>query len=248
MDFQFVIPHNSAELLNSTGNNYLVKQVHNAREIPDLLKGLSHSIIGASAFVSLIIILLFAVAAARNAFTSSDSFFIFDHFDTFFALIDNANTSLLQSMMRAADLLFLSIDKHGRTLATHLADKAPGSSSSSSGADGGTGETTQPNGDNVDAGAFDREAHLNLTKMQLYLSIGFVRAIDTVLEKSSMASGGNASNVGRAGGKKTSASLEIESFGWEEKRYRLMLQVYNMFQLPLQKLWSLCIAEENFVK
>lgn len=39
MDFQFIIPHDSAELLNSHGNNYFVKQVHNARELPDLLKG-----------------------------------------------------------------------------------------------------------------------------------------------------------------------------------------------------------------
>lgn len=39
MDFQFVIPQGSADLQNSHGNNYFVKQVYNARELADLLKG-----------------------------------------------------------------------------------------------------------------------------------------------------------------------------------------------------------------
>lgn len=39
MDFQFVIPQDSGELLNSDGNNYFVKRVHNARDLKDLLNG-----------------------------------------------------------------------------------------------------------------------------------------------------------------------------------------------------------------
>lgn len=39
MDFQFVIPHNSLELLDSDGNKYYVKQVYEARELPEMLKG-----------------------------------------------------------------------------------------------------------------------------------------------------------------------------------------------------------------
>lgn len=39
MDFQFIIPRNNEELLNSHGNNYFVKQVYNPNEINYHLKG-----------------------------------------------------------------------------------------------------------------------------------------------------------------------------------------------------------------
>lgn len=39
MDFQFIIPRNNDELLDSHGNNYFVKQVYNANEINYHLKG-----------------------------------------------------------------------------------------------------------------------------------------------------------------------------------------------------------------
>lgn len=197
------------------------------------------------------------ISEARNALTNTDAFFIFDHFDTFFSLIENANATQLQSMMRAADLLFLAIDKLGRTLATQLADKAPAAAASASAesaaAAGDSSSASAAAAADAEASAFDRDAHLNLTKMLLYLSTGFVRAINGLFVSGGSAPGGatTAAAAGRAGGKKTAAAnqqLDVESFGWEEKRYKIMLQVYNVFQLPLQKLWSLCIAEENFVK
>lgn len=40
MDFQFVIPHNSGDLLDSDGNKYYVKQVYEARDLPEMLKGI----------------------------------------------------------------------------------------------------------------------------------------------------------------------------------------------------------------
>lgn len=40
MDFQFVIPSTNSDLLNSNGNNYFVKQVYDAKEIPDRFKGM----------------------------------------------------------------------------------------------------------------------------------------------------------------------------------------------------------------
>lgn len=168
--------------------------------------------------------------AARQAYSAgADTFYIFDHFDTFYSLIECATPALLQSLMRATDLLFLTIDKLGKQLAAHLADKTTPAAAS---AETDTSETTP---------AFDREAYLNLTKMLLYLSTGFVRAIDEVV-----ASGG-----GSKTGKKASVAggnMEMEAYAWDEKRYKMMLQVFNVFQLPLEKLWSLCIAEENFVK
>lgn len=39
MDFQFVLPGANADLLNSDGNNYFVKQVYNPNEIGQHIKG-----------------------------------------------------------------------------------------------------------------------------------------------------------------------------------------------------------------
>lgn len=171
--------------------------------------------------------------AARQAYcAASDTFYIFDHFDTFYSLIECATPALLQSLMRAADLLFLTIDKLGKQLAAHLADKSNAAAAA-----------VEPDSTSGDLPpTFDREAYLNLTKMLLYLSVGMVRAIDGVV----MASGSGA--AAKAGKKSAGAGMETEAYAWDEKRYKMMLQVFNVFQLPLEKLWSLCIAEESFVK
>lgn len=39
MDFQFIIPHTNSELLNTNGNNYFVKKVYDASDLPELFKG-----------------------------------------------------------------------------------------------------------------------------------------------------------------------------------------------------------------
>lgn len=39
MDFQFIIPTTNAELQNSNRNNYYVKQVYDAKELNNLLRG-----------------------------------------------------------------------------------------------------------------------------------------------------------------------------------------------------------------
>lgn len=39
MDFQFELPRNNKELLNSDGNNYFVKQIYHVNEIPNQLRG-----------------------------------------------------------------------------------------------------------------------------------------------------------------------------------------------------------------
>lgn len=171
--------------------------------------------------------------AARQAYSAgADTFYIFDHFDTFYSLIECATPALLQSLMRATDLLFLTIDKLGKQLAAHLADKSKPAAVTAE-TDSTTSETTP---------AFDREAYLNLTKMLLYLSTGFVRAIDEVVASSG---GGGPKTGKKASG---AGNMEMEAYAWDEKRYKIMLQVFNVFQLPLEKLWSLCIAEESFVK
>lgn len=81
-----------------------------------------------------------------------------------------------------------------------------------------------------------------------------MRAIDGVVAAAGAGGGGGGGSGGGGaaskGGRKgaTGSGADVEAHAWEDKRYKMMLQLFNVFQLPLEKLWSLCIAEENFVK
>lgn len=150
------------------------------------------------------------VVEARSA--AADPFHIFDHFDTYFSFIENVKNVQRQLFVRASDQIFETTDKLGRILTTFF----------------------QQN--NV----AERDSHLNLTKMVLFLNIGFARAIDVVR------------NDGQTDGlqKKTkkAAGNDIDLYKFDERKYKFLLQIHNIMQLPLEKLWSLCIAEEDFVK
>lgn len=152
----------------------------------------------------------FPLKDARNAFTSSDPFYIFDHFDTFYSLIENAGSCAMITLSRGCDLVYLTADKLGNLLATYL----------------------QSNNN------ADRNSHLNLTKMVLFLSVGLVKCMDNVTGEDS-------------GSKKTTQKnrqSDMDTTEWNERRYKTLVQIYNVIQLPLEKLWSESIAEEAFVK
>lgn len=153
--------------------------------------------------------------AARNAF-GTNVFYIFDHFDTYFSLIENASQQLLTSLMRGFDLIYLTVDKLGRELSEFFKQAT------------------------VDA--VERDSYLNLTKMLVYLSVGFVRAIDEVNGAA------NTPDVGAKKGSKKSGGPELDVHNWEDRRFKVLVQLFNFFSMPLDKLWSLCIAEETFVE
>lgn len=146
--------------------------------------------------------------------------------------------------MRSVDLIFMSIDKMGKALATQLAEKSKESGGSAH------PDSTTADGDASATPAFNRDAHLNLCKMLMYLSTGLVRAVDGVVAGNLGGTGAGTTSTGgaKSGGKKAGGILEAEAFDWDDKRFKMMLQVYNVFQLPLEKLWTVCIAEEDFVK
>lgn len=87
------------------------------------------------------------------------------------------------------------------------------------------------------ANASDRNAHLNLTKMILFLSIGLIKSIDSITND------GSSKKVGQ---KNRQSDLNVAE--WDDRRYKSLVQIYNILQLPLEKLWNQSIAEENFVK
>jgi condensin complex subunit 1 len=86
--------------------------------------------------------------------------------------------------------------------------------------------------------ALERLAALNATKMQCYAMIGTVKVIDQTIQ---------AANEGME--KKKKRDMGCEEFeNWDERRFKSLVQLYNLIQLPLEKLWDPPVPEESFVK
>ncbi|XP_075166034.1 CAP-D2 condensin subunit [Haematobia irritans] len=195
MDFQFNLPLTSSDLLNSSGDNYYVKQLYSPGEIPDKLR------------------------VCKQMLHQGNPFYIFDHFDTYYAVIENKNTdsTAMTNLMRSFDLLYLTVDKLGNVLAPFLAVSAP--------------PTNQ-----------ERNSHLNLTKMCMFLMVNVVRKIDSNILRMQQE---QQTNQQKKRGKNADT---VEQYpDWEHKRGKFLVQLYNILQFPLEKLWSPPLAEENFV-
>ncbi|XP_058115877.1 condensin complex subunit 1 [Anopheles ziemanni] len=189
MEWQFVIPQARAELLRSDRNNYCVGRVLNAAEVPDALK-------------------------ASRIGLQEGPFGIFDHFDTFYSVIDDATQLSGAHLLRAYDQLYGAIDKLGKIMAETLSRK----------------EIEQE----------DRLALLNAVKMLAFLMNGVVKVVDAHV---------NAANekVMAKKSKKQTNNEQVEALDWDNKRYQCILQLYNLMQLPLEKLWDPPVCEESFV-
>lgn len=86
----------------------------------------------------------------------------------------------------------------------------------------------------------ERNSYLNLVKMVLFLKVGLIKTIDDKLS--------NSESIGvKKTNKKSSAGNEM-NYEWDDKRYRSIVQIYNVVQLPIEVLWHTSIPEENFVK
>lgn len=109
--------------------------------------------------------------------------------------------------------------------------------------------TTQKYGVMVDAYLKQAEltqqsSYLNLTKMVLYLLVSTVRAIDIFIRNEM----NDAMSNKQKSGKKPTSELLANNVDWDDKRYAVLVQVFNIMQLRLEKLWNMSIAEEEFVK
>lgn len=149
-----------------------------------------------------------------------DPFYMFDHFDTYYAVIENKNTdsAAMTNLMRSFDLLYLTVDKMGNRLAPFLA----------------VSEAPTPQ---------ERNGFLNLTKMCLFLSVNVVRKIDANIVRLQQQ---QQTNQQKKRGKHADTVDQYPD--WETKRGKFLVQLYNVMQFPLEKLWCPPMAEENFVK
>lgn len=87
---------------------------------------------------------------------------------------------------------------------------------------------------------------LNLTKMVMYLMVSTVKEIDTVV-KNYMAQ--TNATAGRGKNKKNTADDQLPYYAsYDTKRHEVLVQVCNIMQLPIEKLWNMSIVEEDFVK
>lgn len=154
--------------------------------------------------------------AAHQALQAGDAFYIFDHFDTFFSVIENVQQLQISVLVRAVDSLYRTTEDLGRMLDAYLKQET-----------------------------LDRQNDfLNLTKMAMYLLVSTVRAVDVFVKN-------NLAQLNAAPGRKKQKSTDdqLPHFAsYENKRYDVLIQVCNIMQLPIEKLWNMSIVDEDFVK
>ncbi|ALC40848.1 CAP-D2 [Drosophila busckii] len=194
-DFEFILPLNNGDLLNSRGDQFYVQEVYTSAEIPKHLQ------------------------TCKTKLHLGDPFYIFEHFDTFYSIIElNTNdASAPKYLLRSFDLLYVTVDKLATQLMQLLTQSEPLSPT-------------------------DRQRWLNLVKMTLYLFVNTVKRIDVGVHKAVQE---QQLNQQKKRGKQVD---EVESYpDWDVKRGKFLVQLYNVLQCPLEKLWNPPIADENFV-
>lgn len=157
MDFSFVIPRNREQLWEADGNKYCVRSVYTQQEISQPIKGKLENLICLHLIEALLMFLfMFSVlyVEARKALRDqSTSLYIFEHFNTFFSLLEvNPNQLQLNIAIRASEILYESIECLNKELDQQL-------------------KSDQLN-DSV------RTKLRNATQMLLYLTINLIKAID----------------------------------------------------------------------
>ncbi|KAH8344762.1 hypothetical protein KR067_006811 [Drosophila pandora] len=194
-NFQFVLPLNASDLINSCADQYFVKEVFPSSELPGKL-----------------------LECKRKAHLQ-DPFYIFEHFDTYYSVVEasGVDSASVRNLMRSFDLIYITVDKLGQDLQPLL-----------------TG--AEPMSNHV------RSSYLNLTKMVLFLQVSTVKKLDQIVQQTLRDQQIHVQ-------KKRAKQQEImEQFpDWDHKRGKFLIQLFNVLQCPLEKLWSPPVAEEDFV-
>lgn len=103
---------------------------------------------------NLIGMVFFFFLAAQTSLQNADAFYIFDHFDTFFSIIEHAALLQISTLVRAIEILYRTTEKLGQMLQAYLKQES-----------------------------LDQQSdYLNLVKMVMYLLVGTVRAIDVFVK------------------------------------------------------------------
>lgn len=101
---------------------------------------------------------VYLVIVAQQTLQQSDAFYIFDQFDTFFSVIENADKLHIKNLLRAIEILYKTGENLGELLDGYLKQ-----------------------------GNLDRQHDfVNLLKMVMYLLVGTVRAVDAFVKENSV--------------------------------------------------------------
>ncbi|XP_017083275.2 condensin complex subunit 1 [Drosophila eugracilis] len=148
-----------------------------------------------------------------------DPFYIFEHFDLYYSILEDrsSNSTSTQNLMRSFDLLYLTVDKLFQDLQPLLTAPEPMSNQ-------------------------QRCSYLNLTKMTLYLQVSTVRKINNSVQQ---AQRDQVLNVQKKRAKHADALDQFPN--WDAKRGKFLVQLFNVLQCPLEKLWNPPVAEEDFI-
>lgn len=159
MEFSFVIPRTNKDLLEDAEvSSYYVKNVYTPNEIPDRLRGEKKNPSMQSTFECIFMLFffcLFVFIVAQQSLHQSDAFYIFDHFDTFFSVIENADKLQIKVLLRAIEILYKTAENLGQLLDAYLKQV------------------------NLDR----QHDFVNLLKMVMYLLVGTVRAVDAFVKE-----------------------------------------------------------------
>lgn len=93
--------------------------------------------------------------AAQQTLQQSDAFYIFDHFDTFFSVIENADKLQIKVLLRAIEILYKTAENLGQLLSGYLEQE------------------------NLDR----QHDFVNLLKMVIYLLVSTVRVVDAFVKE-----------------------------------------------------------------
>jgi len=148
-----------------------------------------------------------------------DPFYIFEHFDLYYSIIEarGSDAASSQNLMRSFDLLYLTVDKLFQDLQPLLTATEPLSNQ-------------------------QRKSYLNLTKMTLFLQVSTVKKINNSVQQDLRDQQVNVQK------KRAKQAEGLEQFpNWDAKRGKFLVQLFNVLQCPLEKLWSPPVAEEDFI-
>lgn len=149
-------------------------------------------------------------------------------------------------LTRAFDLLYVTIDKLGNNLMQFLSHNDLENNNNGDD-DNHPSEEQQNNLSKSNSETHGRQSYLNLTKMIMFLMVNVVRKIELSCNALQQQQQDPFQGKKRGRGGKITVNLE-NNRSWDEKRHKFLIQLYNLLQFPLEKLWSPPIVEENFVR
>ncbi|XP_037945602.1 condensin complex subunit 1 [Teleopsis dalmanni] len=155
----------------------------------------------------------------RECLHKDDPFYILDHFDTYYSVMECESSDI--SAMKNLSRSFDMLYLTVDKLGKELSAKL-----------------------SKDNNAFpERSNYLTLSKMLLYLFTHTMKRIEVVITNRQ-----RELNVNAVKKRGKHHEAQDHQFDWDKKRGQFLVQMFNILQLPLEKLWMPPVVDSNFVE